>query len=311
MTTSPTPTTNRTRRFRREPDSVAPITRWNERDDAILEALALHRFATSDDLHRIVGGSKQGLSRRLQQLYHHSYLDRPPKQLALWNHGSRSMIYALGDEGAKLLRARGIEIAGDARSHYWHRKNLQVSSAHIHHTTTISSFYSALKTACDAHGVELAWTPEGDALRDKILLPGSRKRGNINPDGFAHLRWQIPGKRRNRWAFIEIDTGTEPNSRETVYGTDIETKMRSFWEWGFIQKRHQAKFSIPGFLVLFATTAGTRRIENILATARRIDPKKRGASMFWAGHFTSATNPADLLKDAWKTPNGQTHSLLE
>ena len=276
-----------------------------------MEALALHRFATSDDLHRLVGGSKQGLTRRLQQLFHHSYLDRPPKQLALWSNGSRPLVYALGDEGAKRLREGGHEIVGERRSRYWSRKNLDVSSSHIHHTSTITSFYVALKTACEQRGVELAWTPEGDVLRDRVRLPRTKKRGSINPDGFAHFRWKIPGKRRNRWAFIEIDTGSEPNSRETAYGTDIETKMRSFWQWGFVEKRHQAKLSIPGFLVVFATTAGPRRIDNILATAKKIDPKKRGASMFWAGHFTSTSDPAELLEPMWKTPDGARHSLLE
>lgn len=303
--------TTRTRRFRREPKSVPAISLWQERDDAILEALALHRFATSDDLHRLVGGSKQGLSRRLQQLYHHSYLDRPVHQLALWKHGSRPMIYALGDEGATLLRGKGVEIVGSHRPRYWYRKNLDVSSAHIHHTSTVTSFYSALKSACEQKRVELTWTPEGDSLKDKLALPGTKKHGSINPDGFLQLRWQVPGKKRNRWAFVEIDTGTEPNSRQTAYGTDIETKMRSFWQWGFVKKRHKQKLSIPGFVVLFATTAGPRRVDNILATAKKIDPKGRGPSMFWATTFTTTTAPATLLKSTWKTADGKEHSLLE
>jgi len=313
-TTSKTATTNptRTRRFRREPKTVPPISLWRERDDAILEALALHRFATSDDLHRLVGGSKQGLSRRLQQLYHHSYLDRPPRQLALWSNGSRPMIYALGDEGAKLLRGKGTEIVGEHRPRYWYRKNLDVSSSHIHHTSTITSFYSALKTACDRKRVELAWTPEGEALQDSVTLTGKKKkRGSINPDGFLHVRWKIPGKKRNRWAFVEIDTGTEPNSRQSAYGTDIETKMRSFWQWGFVNKSYKEKLSIPGFVVLFATTAGPRRVDNILATAKKIDPKGKGPSMFWAASFTTTTEPAELLKPMWKTADGKPHSLLE
>jgi len=314
MTTSPTHSTNRTSKFRRQPETVPAIAKWNERDDALLEALALHRFATSDDLHRIVGGSKQGLTRRLQQLFHHGYLDRPPQQLAFWKHGSHPMIYALGDQGATYLRGtKGLDLVGKNRPRYWHDRNMDVSAAHMHHTVTITSLYSMLKSESEARDVAFSWTPEGAELRDNVYVPRQGKRAHItiNPDGFAHFRWQIPGKKRNRWAFIEVDTGTEPNERSKGYGTDIATKLRGFWQWGYIEKRHKQRFSIPGFLVIFATTGGDRRVDNILATARSIDPKKVGSSMFWAGHFDKDTQPADLFDAIWKTPDGKPHSLLE
>jgi len=322
---SPTPgTTNRTKQFKRQPKLVAPIGVWTERDHAIINALALYRFANAENIHQLVGGSYRKLQKRLQQLYHHSYIDRPPKQITLWDKGRSSYIYGLADEGAKLLRKRGADIIGADKPRYWHQKNAKATSTHLHHTSLITAFAVKLQTACREKKIDCTWTAEGKELQDKIDLPlqvihrpgkrrlnlKSRKRASINPDGMAHLHWRTALRNRNLRAFIELDTGTEPNIRETSYGTDILTKMRAFVAWSQAS-RHRDRFNIPGFLVLFATTGGEKRVENILATARAIDPKGKGLNMFWATTFDFKSPTATLLDPIWQTPSGKKTSLLD
>lgn len=293
-----------------------------KRDDAIIETLAFYRFANSEQIHQLVGGSYRKLQARLQQLYHHGYVDRPPKQINLWTSGRSPYIYALADEGAKLLRNRGVQIVGENRPRYWHKQNLEVSGSHLHHTSLITSFAVKMKTACDEQEIESRWTREGKELQDKIDLPSgvirrpgrktvklnSRRKASFNPDGMLHLKWN-DGKKRRR-AFVEIDTGTEPNMRQSSYGTDISTKMRVFDSWAKAG-RHKDRYPEKGFIVLFATTGGEKRIENIRQTARLIDPKGIGSNMFWVAHFDQAIPPPDLLTSMWRSPNGQERSLLD
>jgi len=322
-TTSHTPGTNRTKQFKRQPKIVPPIAVWTERDHAIIEAIARYRFASAENIHQIVGGSYRKVQGRLQQMFHHGFLDRPPRQINLWDKGRQPYIYALGDQGAKLLRRKGVDIIGHDKPRYWHQKNVKATGAHLHHTAMTTAFAIYLQTACKEKGIDCTWTREGREIQDKIDLPQqyihrpgkkrlrlkARKRASINPDGMAHFHWRAGLRNRNLRAFVELDTGTEPNVRETSYGTDIATKMRAFVAWAQA-KRHRERFDIPGFLVLFATTAGEKRIENILATARAIDPKGVGLNMFWATQFTIKTKPASLLEEIWKAPNGKSRSLL-
>jgi len=59
---------------------AAPI-RLTERDHAIIRLIQRHRFLRSDQIIALIGGSAQNLSRRLQGLFHHGYLERPRAQL--------------------------------------------------------------------------------------------------------------------------------------------------------------------------------------------------------------------------------------
>jgi len=319
-TTSPQPTTNRTKQFRRQPQSVPPIVIWTDRDDKILSILARFRYANAEHIHTFVGGSYRRLQSRLQQLYHHGHLDRPPKQISLWRSGRLPFIYSLGDKGASHLRRSGVEIVGRDKPRYWYEKNRNVGHAHILHTITTTSFAVQLSSAGTKRHVDTRWLREGKQLKDTTTYTRrdprtkrtSKRKGSINPDGFAHLRWKKPdGGTRNRYFFVEIDTGSEPNSRDTSYGTDIRSKMEAYAQWGLVEKRHRERFNIPGFVVLFATTASETRVNNMLALAKAIDPKGVGLNMFWIKHYEPTDDPSALYSQTWKTPNGQSHSLLE
>ena len=57
MTSSLEATRTRAKRFVPEPDRVAPIVRWMDRDYSVLEALARFRFLTTTQLVELVFGA--------------------------------------------------------------------------------------------------------------------------------------------------------------------------------------------------------------------------------------------------------------
>jgi len=94
------------RRPRFERAKVAGIV-LTPRDLLILRAIHRHRLLRSTHLVALLGGSRQTTLRRLQLLFHHGYLDRPPAQLDWYAQGSEPLVYALGNRGAAVLAAGG------------------------------------------------------------------------------------------------------------------------------------------------------------------------------------------------------------
>src|SRR3954468_1183811 len=118
-------------RFERSP--IRPVV-LTPRDLLILRAVHRHRLLRSTQLVALTGGSPQMTLRRLQLLFHHGYLDRPPMQLDWYARGSEAMVYALGKRGAELLEARGGFRRGGIR---WEAKQRNVSRVFLHHTLAV------------------------------------------------------------------------------------------------------------------------------------------------------------------------------
>lgn len=66
-------------RFKRATE-IPPI-RLTGRDREIIRQVHRHRFLRSSHIVALIGGSSQQVSRRLQRLFHHGYLDRPRSQI--------------------------------------------------------------------------------------------------------------------------------------------------------------------------------------------------------------------------------------
>src|SRR5688500_343892 len=95
----PTNVSPRRRRFRRHRFGKPSIV-LQKRDRAIIQLVADYRLLTSEELRLLIPGSDQAILRRLQKLFHLGYLDRPRYQQL---RGNGKMIYALGQEGARLI----------------------------------------------------------------------------------------------------------------------------------------------------------------------------------------------------------------
>src|SRR5215207_9868159 len=141
---------NRRPRFERAP--VRPMI-LTPRDLEILRAVHRHRLLRSTHLVALSGGSRQATLRRLQLLFHHGYLDRPPMQLDWYARGSEPLVYALGNRGAEILEAEGVARPRGIR---WDTKNRNVSRVFLHHTLAVAEVMVAFEVACrDRAGVTL------------------------------------------------------------------------------------------------------------------------------------------------------------
>src|SRR4051812_25097250 len=91
------------RRFERSHVPQRPI-QLTERDVEILRLVYKHRFLRSSHAIELLGGSAQGILRRLHLLFHNGYLERPvcKRQLYSWG-GAEPLVYSLGKRGAELL----------------------------------------------------------------------------------------------------------------------------------------------------------------------------------------------------------------
>ena len=79
--------------------------RVTERDRKIIRLVHQNRFLRSSHIVALLEGSSQQMLRRLQLLYHHGFLVRPPAQIEYYRQGgSRHLVYGLGNRGAAILK---------------------------------------------------------------------------------------------------------------------------------------------------------------------------------------------------------------
>ena len=122
--------TKRAPKFKRKPEEVGGV-KLQGRDVRIISLVHDFRFLNSDQIKLLVDGSEQGILRRLQKLFHHGFLDRPPSQVVYPLVGTQKMVYALGDKGADLLAEKSGIDRGKIK---WNEKNKEVKDRHIQHT---------------------------------------------------------------------------------------------------------------------------------------------------------------------------------
>jgi protein involved in plasmid replication-relaxation len=150
-------------RFERVP-KVAPI-RLTERDRKIIRLVHRHRFLRSHQIIALIGGSAQQLSRRLQWLFHHGYLERPRAQLQYYERsGSQTFAYGLGNKSGSLLQLNPAA---------WGEKNRAIGRMYLAHALLVSAVMMSLELACRQHGVRLLHEDE------------------LNPPVAAPLHWRV------------------------------------------------------------------------------------------------------------------------
>ncbi len=194
------------------------------RDLQILRAVQRHRLLRSTHLVTLLDASRQTTLRRLQLLFHHGYLDRPPAQLDWYAQGSEPMVYALGNRGAAVLAAEG-ERGGTLR---WD-KNRNVSRQFLRHTLAVAEVMVAFEVACrGTEGATLIQPEEvlaGAPQAVEVQEGGKPHRLGVEPDRVFGLRLAgQPEHRRLAYFFLEADRGTMPVTRK---GLDQTTRPPS------------------------------------------------------------------------------------
>jgi hypothetical protein len=285
------------------------------RDLEILRAVHRHRLLRSTHLIALLDASRQTTLRRLQLLFHHGYLDRPPAQLDWYAQGSEPLVYALGNRGAAVLVAEG-ERGGALR---WDTSR-NVSRQFLRHTLAVAEVMVAFEVACrDTEGVEfirpeeiLAGAPEATRRlrlpfrwQVEVIERGKLHRLGVEPDRVFGLSFAgAPEHRRLAYFFLEADRGTMPLTRQGLWQTSFRRKLlgyRETWRQGL----HRTHLGIPNFRVLTVTTNEERR-RHMVAACRSLGSGRR---LFL---FADQKKPAhgNILMRKWVTGLGEFARLL-
>jgi hypothetical protein len=261
--------------------------------------VAEYRFLTGDQIRSLIPGSAQGITRRLQALFHTNHLDRlqPPLRVKrLGPHELRPPIaYALLRKGKEALLNSGTPEQDIPWRPEWNLRGAR----HLEHELMVSNLRVTLELALADHPtVEMAgWLPD-EELRDAVTVekPNGRVRiitYRVSPDGYAAVR--VAGAHTN--LLIETDNGNEELRR-------IAYKARAYWYYLSPQAAYWAKFESPERrLVLFVTTS-ERRLTNMMKTLASVQEfRGRGLRQFWfcSEDDFSVRQPASLLGPIWRT----------
>lgn len=265
------PSTTNTPRRKRFVRQTPPAFQLTERDIELVRLVADYRFLRSSHLTELCQAPHKKICDRLTALFHAGYLDRPRSQFDHYREGGGSspIAYALGTEGARLLRERGL----DAADVDWTRKNEEVGRQYLLHTLMIADVRSALHRSIRHHPgfkllearelLELA--PEETQKRSRpwcwkvTVQHGSQTfETGVAPDYVFAI--QYPDGRYRAYV-VECDRGTMPVERSDIEQTSIKRKLLAY----DATKRsglHQRLFGWKTFRTLFITT-NVERVEHM------------------------------------------------
>lgn len=303
---------------RRQRFERAPVRRMvlTHRDHEILRAVHRHRLLRSTHVAALAGGSRQAVLRRLQLLFHHGYLDRPPMQLDWYARGSEPLVYALGNRGAELLAADG-EVRRGVR---WDTKNRRLSRPFLRHTLAVAGVMVAFEVACRRRQTVSLIQPKqilarapSETRRQRlpfrwqvtVRAGGESHRLGVEPDRVFGLRSELaPKNRQCALFFLEADRGTMPVARKSLGQTSFRRKLLAYREtWRQeIQVRH---LGIPNFRVL-TVTANPERLAHLLIACRAL----AGAERLFLFATAEAIRQGDPLTHRWLDGRGEARPLL-
>ena len=280
---------------------VAPI-RLTERDQKIIWLIHRHRFLRSHQIIALLGGSVQNLSRRLQWLFHHGYLERPRAQLQYYERsGSQPIVYGLGNKSGSLLQLNPAACG---------EKNRAIGRMYLAHALLVSDVMVLIELACRQHGVRLLHEDElilpiEAPLHWRVKMRDGTKLGVIPDRVFALQFADQHGSTQRVYYFLEADRGTMPVVREKLSQTSFYRKLLAY-EATWTNKVHQRHLGIPRFRVLTVTT-GSARVKSLLDACSRL---QRGRGLFLFAD--ESVLQRDLLAAVWQCgKDGSLSSLVD
>src|ERR1039457_2995171 len=278
---------------------VAPI-RLTARDHKIIRLIHRHRFLRSHQIIALVGGSAQNLSRRLQWLFHHGYLERPRAQLQYYERsGSQTIAYGLGNKSGSLLQLNPAA---------WGEKNRGIGRIYLAHALLVSDVMVALELACRQRGIRLLHEDELNLPVEAPLHWRGKNRGGtrlgVIPDRVFALEYKDQnGQVQRVYYFLEADRGAMPVVREKLTQTSFYRKLLAY-EATWTNKVHQRHLGIPRFRVLTVTTSPAR-VKSLLDACSRL---LRGHGLFLFAD--QSVLQKDLLAAFWQCGKAAAMSAL-
>ena len=279
--------------------TVAPI-QLTARDHEIIRLIHRHRFLRSHQIVALIGSSAQQLSRRLQLLFHHGYLERPRAQLEYYQRsGSKTIAYGLGNKSSSLLQLNPAS---------WGEKNRAIGRMYLAHALLVSDVMVSLELACRQHGVRLLHEDELNLrveapLHWRVKLRDGTKLGIIPDRVFALEYPDQNGQVQRVYYFLEADRGTMPVVRRKLSQTSFYRKLLAY-EATWTNKVHQRHLGIPRFRVLTVTTSPAR-VKSLLDACSRL---QRGHGLFLFAD--ESVLQRELLSAVWQCGKAAALSAL-
>lgn len=308
-------TSTRKPRFKRDQTTALQLT---ERDKDIIKAVYQHRFLSSEQIGALLGGSRQGILRRLNLLYHGSYLDRPKIQLT--RIGNQPMVYALGNKGAEFLTVEYDIPKGKVD---WTTKNREAHGAFLEHTLMVAHFMALIEIACK-NGKAVTHIPPQEVIDRRPIKPKAAEKD---------LSWKLEAKAEGRalsfsmvpdnafgllfpdgkaaYFFLEADRSTMPIKRSNLLRSSYYKKMVGYWE-SWKQKLYGPNFGFNNPRIL-TITISQERIDSMIEANKELDERGQGSRMFLFAceKDLSLTDPEKILEKVWLNGRGEKVSLLD
>ena len=279
-----------------------------DRDLEILTTVHRYRFLEARHIRALTTGSDQGITRRLQGLFHNKYLGRfvPPQRMRIdLDPGPPVIAYGLDAAGFRALRETGL-VAHDHGAMPWNKSHTRRGLWFLRHRLLQSDFRCVLELAVRGTiGIDLLGWMEGEAARLKVSVPQKTTRHvGLAPDA----RFTVRFADGDRSVFLESDRGTEEHSR-------LVRKYQAYWWYVQSEEHRRSGGGPPRTTVLFVTT-GEQRMENMIQSLRAMPKPNRssqgGKGLFWFGchHWYSLDQPDRILNASWRTVNATAQRRL-
>lgn len=224
--------------------------------EQVFPLLARYRYLSSNWIHAFVGGDYQSLTKHLNLLYRHGYLNRPDQQRKNANAYYRHVIYELDQKGADILRSRGIDLTlKDYRTHFDHKYLECLVEASVE----IGARESGLSLIRWPEIVSSPQFPKRDS-KDPMTIPVGER--TVRPDGAFVIGYP------DGFRFIVYEADCDTESGDSDYANSIRSKIENYLAV-IKDKLYATYYGSSTFTVLFVTI-NERRANEIVRLVERV-----------------------------------------
>jgi Replication-relaxation len=296
-----------------------------ERDVEILRQVYKHRFVRSSHLTSLLGGSPQGILRRLTALHRDGYLERLSIRRQREVHGgSDPRVYSLGVRGKDFLK--GLSAVLPRRLTWLASHQIDVRDS-LEHALMVTDVMVGIERACKDAGTirfidpaEIAATVfGGDSAQENranvfrwravIENRGMPVRVEVIPDQVFGLQFpERPTGHDTVYFFLEADRGTMPVKRKDIERSSFHRKLQAY-HGSWLQMVPQQLFGFQRYRVMTVTSSAERLAH--LVEANQQFNLGRGSGLFLFADHATLRQHDDLLTLPFRTGRGSSSRLIE
>jgi hypothetical protein len=289
--------TSRAPQFERVPGPTPLII--TPRDERILRHVRRHRFLNSEQILRLIGGSRAAVLRRLHLLFHHGYLDRPKAQIRHFEPKlNRPLVYALAKKGT-----RHLYDLGEVESLRIHEK--RVGEIYLDHTLLVSEFMSRLEAELPS-GVKLEYLDDGESFQRQVstcswTVPIHYRGTPLDIGVIPDRAFRLTTRDDTMIFCLEVDRGTMPVMRSNPSQSSFYRKLLAYhetWRSGL----HHREMDWRRFRVLTLTSSKERH-DHLVSVCREV-VSSGGSGLFMFTDKQSFRDAENILGMPWTLGSG-------